>query len=92
MQPVEKVLKLMAETILENDPKYLMRVSDDSVIEATFIFTRVMISKMFEAQVNEGLPLDMRKREAEQAAERIAAMVGYFTRMDKNKIKEKYVD
>ena len=92
MQPIEKVLKVMAETILENDPQYLMHVNNDAIIDITFIFTRVMISKMFEAQVNEGLSYEMRKREAEQAAERVAAMVGYFTRIDKNKIKEKYVD
>jgi hypothetical protein len=90
MDTMEKMLKVVAESIIEMTDKAVIHPSDDSVVFAAYIFSQVMIAKMFDAQLYEKMPLEMRKKEAEQAGERVAKMVEYFTRVDRNKLKDKY--
>jgi len=84
------MLKVVAESFFAIDERAMLHASDDSVIYATYIFTRVMISKMVDANNEMHMPIEMQKREAELAGERIAKMVEYFTTIDHNKIKDKY--
>jgi len=86
MNPYDPILKEIATGMLERDYEKKPNYSYEAIINATLIFTSVLVDKIFENQDYDNMALGERTKMVVRAGKEIRKLIHTYTGLDTHKL------